>query len=297
VAPRFPLTLSLSGPDTGALVHALAPALPQRDPGDWSVDFQPGEGPWLDAIAGARELAAVEWDDASLGVVPPNGHVRVELPRTPSRAAALELLTAAPFTVATLPSYAATWSSEHGYRAPGFDGGHGPHGWACAFRGDGHDRLVSRRWLPHGPWELTRDEPDDISFVRFHDPDAAPAAALEQARAGHERMGIDDGGGYIQLAPILAGGLPGLYEDGTHKVVVHDRDVPPRELLGACQIRRDRRDDPQAPIARIAYVFTEPERAAAHLPALWLRELQCWAVERGAERRLDGDAAPAALTA
>ena len=293
--PRFPLSLFLSGPDVGALVRAVAPALPDAEPSSWSADFEDGDGPWLDAVAAGRELAAVEWEDASLGVVPRHG-VRVEMPREPSRAAALELLAAAPFTVATLPSYAAIWARDHDYRPPGFDGGHGPHGWACAFRGEGHDRLVSRRWVPDGPWELSREE-HDISFVRFHDPRAAPDAALEEARAGHHRMGITDEGGFIQLAPILAGGLPGLYEHGTHKVVVQGRDVPQREMLGACQIRRDRRDDPQAPIERIAYVFTEPERAEAHLPELWLRELECWAIVDGEERRLDGDEPPAALTA
>jgi hypothetical protein len=296
VTPRFPLALFLSGPDTGALVRALAPALPSLTPGSWSADFDDGDGPWLDAVAGAHQLAAVEWEDASLGVVPRQG-VRVELPRTPSHAAALELLSTAPFTVATLPSYAATWTREHGYRPPGFDGSHGPHGWACAFRGDGHDRLVSRRWLAHGPWTLSREEDADLSFVRFHDPDAPPEAALAQARDGHRRMGITDEGGFIQLAPILPGGLSGLYERGTHKIVVRGRDVPPRELLGACQIRRERRADANAPVERIAYVFMEPARAEAHLPELWLRELECWTIEHGEERRLDGDEPPPALTA
>ena len=207
VAARFPLSLFLSGPDVGALVRAVAPALPDGAPRQWSADYEDGDGAWLDAVATARELAAVEWEDASLGVVPRYG-VRVELPRAPAQAAALELLAAAPFTVATLPSYAAVWKAEHDYRPPGFDGGHGPHGWACAFRGDGHDRLVSRRWLPYGPWELTRDEDEDISFVRFHDPAAAPGAALEQARAGHRRMGIYDEGGFIQRAPILPTACP-----------------------------------------------------------------------------------------
>lgn len=294
VAARFPLSLFLSGPDIGALVRAVAPALPDAAPRQWSADYEDGEGAWVDAVASARELAAVEWEDASLGVVPRHG-VRVELPCAPTQAAALELLGAAPFTVATLPSYTAVWKAEHGYRPPGFDGGHGPHGWACAFRGAGHDRLVSRRWLAHGPWALHRDQREDISFVRFHDPDAAPGAALEQARAGHRRMGIDDDGGFIQLPPILSDGLPGLYENGTHKVVVHGRDVPSRELLGACQIRLERRADREAPVERVAYVFMERERAEAELPELWLRELECWAIAGGEEQRLDGEDPPPAV--
>ena len=79
--PRFPLSLFLSGPDIGALVRAVAPALPDAEPSSWSADFEDGEGPWLEAVAAARELAAVEWEDASLGVVPRHG-VRVEVAAT-----------------------------------------------------------------------------------------------------------------------------------------------------------------------------------------------------------------------
>ncbi|HBE33637.1 MAG TPA: hypothetical protein DD990_20560, partial [Cyanobacteria bacterium UBA11368] len=50
------------------------------------------------------------------------------------------------------------------YIAPGFIDGHGGHGWACAFKGEGHNHLVSRRWLEYGPWRLLRDEENDISF-------------------------------------------------------------------------------------------------------------------------------------
>src|SRR5690606_11851077 len=53
------------------------------------------------------------------------------------------------------------------YVAPSFADMHYPHGWACAFKGPGHDRLVSRRWLEHGPWRLIRDNENDVSFVQF----------------------------------------------------------------------------------------------------------------------------------
>ena len=296
VASRLPLAVFLTGPDTDAIVRALAPVLPDRSPDSVRADYaEAARGPWLDAVAGARELASAEWENASLGVIGGRG-VSLEVRRASSRAAALELLAGVPWQVASLPSYAETWMAEHAYRPPGFDGGHGPHGWACAFRDAGHERLVSRRWLPVGPWALTRVEDEDISFVQFHDPRAMPDAALAEARPGHRRMGVTDEGGFLQEAPVLADGLPGLYERDTktHKVVVHGRDVRQREMLGACQIRWQRRDDPEAPIARVAYVFMEPARAEAHLRDLWLRELECWTIVDGAERRLDGDAPPPA---
>ena len=216
----------------------------------------------------------------------------MQLARPASRSAALELLGDAPWEVATFPSYAAVWAAEHDYTPPGFDGGHGSHGWACAFKGAGHDRLVSRRWLPAGPWKLT--EHGDVWFVEFHAPDDTPAQALEPARSGHRRMGITDEGGYLQEAPLLAEGLRGVYdpESKALKIVVNHRDVPQRELLAACQIRRERRGDRDEPVREVAYVFTERERAERHLRELWLRELACWAIDEGRELRLDGDEPP-----
>src|SRR6185436_9555656 len=97
------------------------------------------------------------------------------------------------------------------YRAPNFAELHFGHGWACAFRGEGHDRLVSRRWLDFGPWKLRRGA-NDTSLVQFHALGVDAATALEQARIGHERMGISDSGGFIQARYVYAFELRGIYD-------------------------------------------------------------------------------------
>ena len=189
----------------------------------------------------------------------------------------------------------------------GFSNAHFGHGWMCAFRGEGHDSLVSRRWLRYGPWKLLRDEAHDISLVLFHDPDEAdPAVTIDQAFAGHRRMGNSNTGGFIREGSDKQGNfhatggyryrndLRGIYvaEDRTFRIVVAGRDVPQREMLDACAYRLHQRDDPEQPIANVAYVFVEEERARAHLHELWLRGLECRAIIRGEEVRLDLDYDP-----
>lgn len=294
----FPLMLSLSAADTGALLGELAEAMPADSrPESCTVDDRPASPEdWRAAVGKARRYADAIWPESEGGawIAHTVGQtVKAHLAGIASEQRALELLAPLPFEIACMQSFDDVWGSQYGYRPPRFDGGHDPHGWACAFRGAGHERLVSRRWLPNGPWRVTTGD-RDLSFVTFHSPEADPGAALEEARAAHARMGISDEGGYIQHLGILPEGLPGLYDADTkvQKVVVHGRDVPQREMLGACQIRLDRRADSEAPISNIAYVFLELALARAHLRELWLRELECWAVDDGQEQRLDGDEIP-----
>ena len=49
--------------------------------------------------------------------------------------------------VKTLLDQLSPKSVEEDYEKTSFGEGHLPHGWASAFKGKGHDRLVSRRWL------------------------------------------------------------------------------------------------------------------------------------------------------
>ena len=280
------LEATFSAPDTAALVDALADALPDSPPDSCEADYEDADpADWLAAVRDAEESAAARWDGAAV-IHSPGRFARLDVP-LPGRDATVDLLSDLPFTVASLSSYAEVWESEHGYTPPSFADGHPPHGWACAFRGDGHQRLVSRRWLDHGPWELIRGG-HDTSFVQFHPLSADAGRALDVARPGHERMGISDRGGYLQTHPARLE-LRGLRDGNTHKVVVHGREIPERELLDACQIRRVEELD------AVAYVFMEREQAEAELPRLWLRELQCWTIVDGEEVRLDADEPPQGL--
>jgi hypothetical protein len=199
-----------------------------------------------------------------------------------------------PFTLGSFRSLFNEWYRGDGYGGCGFADLHFPHGWACAFRGAGHDRLVSRRWLDFGPWRVVRG-PGDTTLVQFHDLNADAATALEQARPGHERMGISDTGGFIQSGYVYEHQIGGIYvaADRKLRIVVHRRDVSQGEMLDACAVRYYQGMGPGKPVDNIAYVFMEEAPARAHLHELWLRGLECWAIIAGREVRLDEDYHPA----
>ncbi len=172
------------------------------------------------------------------------------------------------------------------------------HGWGCAFRGAGHDRLVSRRWLDFGPWRVIR-RPNDTTFIQFHDLDLTdPAAAYAQAAPGHERMGNSKIGGFLQhnLTPLL-GYTSGLYNPASRTleiVIGPGNAVEQREMLLACAERQNHRLNPPPTdrIDTVAYVFMARADAEAHLHELWLRELQCWYVDERGKHRLDDNYHP-----
>lgn len=180
------------------------------------------------------------------------------------------------------------------YLGRSFSHGHVGHGWCCAFKGAGHDQLVSRRWLEYGPWKLTRG-PGDLSFVQFHDLDAGAEQALNQAAPGHERMGISDTGGFIHREHRAEEDVGGLYVAGDRSlrvVIPAGEGVSQRQMLDACYARKVGGDDPARPIERVIYVFMNEADARAHLHELWLRELGCWAIVDGQEVALDDGYAP-----
>jgi hypothetical protein len=206
-------------------------------------------------------------------------------------AAILELLTSLPFALASFDGVFSEWYTpdEHKYRAPGFSNMHWSHGWACAFKGRGHERLVSRRWLEYGPWRVLRGA-NDTTLVQFHDLEADAATALAQAKPGHERMGISETGGFLQLPNYpFTHDLGGVYDASKRQlsIVVHGRDVSQREMRDACAARALGVLGPDKPLATVAYVFMEEERARAHLHEMWLREIEVRAFVRGVETRID----------
>jgi len=209
-----------------------------------------------------------------------------------------------PFTVATFGDVFRDEWREIEHPTYGFANSHTRLGWGCAFKGAGHDRLVSRRWLDFGPWRVMRC-PGDMTIVQFHDLTLSDAAdALAQALPGHERMGISDIGGFIQgpsaagrgIKYVVAEKLPeGLYDAATRTlevVVPPGRTISQGEMQDACAYRLNKRHDKAKPIERIAYVFIDEENASAHLHELWLREFEVWTVEGGEKRRIDLDYNP-----
>lgn len=198
-----------------------------------------------------------------------------------------------PFRVASFGSIHEDWYDKPEFPIAGFGDMHEPLGWACAFRGDGHNRLVSRRWLEHGPWRLLRGD-NDISLIQFHDLQADAETAFKQAQPGHLRMGISDTGGFLQSGYVYSHKIDGLYDPDERRlrILIHGRGVSQLEMLDACAARHDQILGPERPLLAIAYVFADEGEARAHLHELWLRELECRAVIDGREVRLDADYNP-----
>ncbi len=204
----------------------------------------------------------------------------------------LEKLARIPFEIAAFEDMYAEWglvgSDPHAYRLPMWDGGHDSPGWGAAFRGVGHDRLVSRHWLEGGAFQVWRG-PGDVSLVQFHALDADGATALEQARAGHQEIGITSDSGFVQHQFVYRHELKGLYEPATRtmKVVVMGREVPRREMLEWAAAKKEQKFGAETPVEAVAFIFPVEAEARAHLPLLWRYGHQVWAIRDGVEVRLD----------
>jgi hypothetical protein len=294
----MPLETALSG-DAVALVEALAcgPYF-VGPPDECSAEYERAAIPpdWTSLLRAGKWPLQLEWHGARRRLLIEPALVTVAFGEVPRRVDAVtELLATLPFEIASFATIHPSWRAGDGaYLAPSFGDGHLPHGWACAFRGRGHDRLVSRRWLPAGPWRL--HEQGDMSFVQFHDLDLDAASALAQARPGHARMGITPEGGFIYTDYVYEHDLAGHYRPAQRmlKILVSRRDVSRTEMLDACAARFEQALGPERPIDDVAFVFIEEARARRHLRELWLRGLRCHAMIKGVETRLDGPEEPPA---
>jgi hypothetical protein len=244
---------------------------------------------WLERYATADMVAV--WGNFdfmlsnSFGEIP-KVHSR-SFPRSAERL--LELLSGLPFTVASFLSIHPDWL-DGSYNAPGFGGLHFPHGVACAFKGEGHRQLVSRRWLDFGPWRQLRGA-NDTTLIQFHDLTVDSATALAQARPGHERMGVTDEGGFIADDYQYQSELSGYFypDQRRQKIMAALREVSQREMLDACAARLYQKWGPDRPTEHAGFLFLEEQLARRHLHELWLRELECWTIIGGKEVRIDQD--------
>jgi hypothetical protein len=288
------LLLSLSGPDPLALAHGLA------DLGWWpegaltlEVDFKSRDAQGKD-LAGAlkpgRRVKAVT-DEGHALEVDPAGLVTLRRPGTHVDRGLLKSLGALPFELAVVGPLHAEWLDIDPPQWS-FGDGHVPHGWTSGFKGGGYRRLVSRRWLAHGPWRL--HEIDGASWVEFHALDAEPMAALKEALPRWPRLGISDEGGFIQTGFVFTEDVGGVYDPGERKlkVIVRGGDVSPRRMLEVAALRGHPGVPAAQAVERTAFVFLNLDDARRHLRELWLREHECWAIIDGIEVRMDGTALP-----
>jgi hypothetical protein len=256
-------------------------------------------------MAAARHYSIASWFDAedndvqSISITPGSNATNFSMPDGfETIGQAIPLIEPFPFEICALGSvFFDQWLAAE-YHQWGFASGHVPHGWGCMFRGAGHDRLVSRRWLDFGPWRVVR-RPNDTTFIQFHDLAITdPAEAYEQAKVGHQRMGVDPMGGFIQGIDLdVISQVEGLYFADQRKleiVVGPGNAVRQQDMRVACGLRLHHRltNVIDERIERIAYVFMDRGDAEAHLHELWLRELECWYVDERGKHRLDVDYRP-----
>lgn len=274
--------------------------LPERTLIGGERNTAPGAG-WLESIAGASGHAHAYWGDGNqLGIVAKSEQLAIVLPRYgESIGHCIALLEPLPFEVCCIgAAFFDEWIAAD-YARWGFGRSHIDNGWGCAFRGAGHDQLVSRRWLDFGPWRVIR-RPNDTTFVQFHDLALTdPAEAYEQAKPGLQRMGNDPTGGHIGFykQKMIASAGKGLYTERQNLlevVVGPGNEVTQGQMLCNCALRLHHKQTRPTTgrIDRIAYVFVDEGDARRHLHELWLRELECWVVDDRGKRRLDADYRP-----
>ncbi len=206
----------------------------------------------------------------------------------------MKMLASLPWTVATFSEISSQGGWDE-YCVSEFTDFQFQHGWACAFKGEGHDRLVSRRCLEFGPWRLLRDEANDISFVQFHDLNTDPATALEQVKPGHRAMSIYGVGDYIDETHTFTNDLKAHYvpEERNMRVVIPPgKEITESEMSDYCAARHFQAFESQ-PFDTLSFVFIAAEEAQNYLHDLWLREIECFGItEQGVEVRLDRDYDP-----
>ena len=203
----------------------------------------------------------------------------------------MKMLAPLPWTVAAFCrlSHQGGWKE---YLGPSFGSFHFAHGWACAFKKEGHAQVVSDRWLEYGPWRFLRDEENDISFIQFHDLNADPATALEQAKPGHRAMSISGAGGYLvkpEPWSTFDNYLNAVYVPETYDlrvVIPAGKQITYREMSDYCVARNFLELD--VLINTLSFIFIVAEEAQTYLHDLWLREIQCFGITpEGVEIRLD----------
>lgn len=269
----------------------------------WTAARRAPANEWQSCLRRTVDECLVLWNslDAQIEYLPKSQVLTFAYPKAFGRPTeAMAVVEPMSFGVVTFGSlFRKEWGPEgRDYKRWGFGRSMVDHGWACAFRGDGHGRLVSRRWLDFGPWRVIR-RPNDTTFIQFHDLAITdPAEAYEQAKVGHQRMGVDPIGGYIQsIALDVIAQVNGVYRANERTldiVVAPGIEVRQQDMRVACGLRLHHRlTKPVVDrVDRIAYVFADKADAQAHLHELWLRELECWYLDENGKHRLDADYHP-----
>jgi hypothetical protein len=172
---------------------------------------------------------------------------------------------------------------------------HADHGWACFFRGRGHEQVLSRRYLHHGPWRTVYLPEEDLTMVQFHDLDADVHTAIEQARVGHLIMGYSPIGGIFfhrgDAHPHQQ--ITGNYDRRTKTffyMMIGDRRISPKLTADLGWLRlhnRDGRGEIGKPVENVRLVYWDEDKAREDLDVAWRSGFEVAALIKGEEVRLD----------
>ena len=252
----------------------------------YSKEFKMWEGDWTTFLYYDEDPQRLSRGDSA--------NVVIEDPKTRFDAReVLQLLQDAPFLFASGNKLQGEpWDSD----MRGMERGNAGPGWLMVYKGDGHRRLASRRWLTHGPWRLIRDEARDLTAIQFHDLDESVSLAemFEQAKPGlWDMFGAPDS---LHFTPELdhRGFQPGLYDKRTNTsivVVPDEEEVSPEHMTIAAWFKREQ-PVPDLQIDQVAFVYFNETIARRQLPLLWRMGLEVRLQTPQGQRRLDDQYEP-----
>ena len=189
------------------------------------------------------------------------------------------------------------WDNPKGpaYKSP--DGKVGTYrlGFAVAYRGKGHDRAMSRRWLDRGPWRVLRGA-NDTTFPQFHDESADVVTSLEQAKPCHAQMSDRAQAPLPLREAYAAGAVPvqgtDLALERKYKLSVAGRRVSRLEMREVVAARYYQLLGPDRPIDNVLYTFMDKAELEEVLPDLWLYGLEAQYRDAAGLHRMDDSYVP-----
>lgn len=281
------LNISFSGKDYRKLFQEVLVLFKNRPPNTIRFDYENFE---LFSIENAlnkyKTELFIKWDNyGSIRIIRDKVLLLNLIQFDTSVEKTLKLLEYLSFEIASFGSLYEEWFyPDTFYAAPSFGNGHIPHGWACAFKGDGYKRLVSRRWLDFGPWKQFFGG-NNIQLVQFHQLGVSSEIALSQCMTAHQLMGISSEGGFIQDNYVYKYYNRGIYDFNQKiiKIIVHGGEITERQLLDACAAKYYGVLSSQMPVNNVAYVFMDENKARERLHSIWLHNLECRTIKNGKE--------------
>jgi hypothetical protein len=294
---KVPLQVSLSGDDLPSLFTAVAAEPPFGGAGapEWfMLDGKRQAGKPVPPAAKVKKSIYLHLGNQHFVSYDVDAVVKASGPGwTPSAQAVLGLVERLPAALASVRGVYPEWDDDPSAFAMnlGFGNLHHPYGAFAAFKGKGHDRLVSRRWLEHGPWKLHKGK-GDVSVIQFHDLNADPRTAYAQAKKGWQHLGPDDAGGLFWPKFTRQTTLRTQYSgrDKRAMVVIESREVKPREMLDLRSLVGETTSEGK--VERVGFVYMDEGQAKRDLHALWTRGIEVWTYVRGAETRIDESYSP-----